>query len=633
MTGYIGINNKAQNIKNVYFGLNNVARKIKKGYIGVNNVAQLWYSSGWTWDVYSVDAGYNPIEGVSDSATPNSAFYVGTSYTLDQNTGMFTVEQTTQIARSSTGATNAVGKYYISLSPLSGTQTGAAVYLITAASYSLLTLRLTITPITSQAYANRGSLMGSIEEDDITAYPINGIQDGYWYVMQFDYMLSYTGTYIDQCVYMSNRPYRLLTLTGSGTLSIEKALKADVWLCGGGATGNKSLSSSGTDTDQGSGGAGAYTQTISNTTIKDLIVQIGSADSNSSISGDLTLNAAGSTGVSGGSGGGGGGRRRAGGTGDGISKRPFNDVFFLYSFCDGGGGGVWRNSGDVCWGGDGGHDGSDGAASINNPTQNLGEHVGKGGHYGGDGGGFGWGTNYIPSTGRDATGYGSGGGGGGYAINSDYSSSGGGGSGYQGVCFIRIPLGGRRALFTNYVQLEYVQSTGAQYIDTGIVPDAYTKVECDFALTEVGSSNVAIFGVAGQFSFRKFNATTFRTNGSDNVNFTNILPDTNQHTVTKTATSTTLTAVGVSDETKTTSAGSCSLTLSIFAQHSGTSSYANNSSIKLYGFRIYDGNTLIKDFVPAKNLNDTVGLYDVLSDTFYVSGSETALVAGPVVNQ
>ena len=289
---------------------------------------------------------------------------------------------------------------------------------------------------------------------------MNGVQGNYWYVLRDIGTVSYSGNYTEQCVYMTNKAYRLLTITGSGTLTLGASSKADIWLCGGGASGDKGSESSGT----GSGGAGAYAQSAANVTIQNLTIQIGTggvgfvdsgsgrlniwtppAGGNSSISGDISLSATGAGMVnikSGGTGGGGGMRRVAGGTGDGLSKLPFSDSYYSYSFCDGGGGGAYRYAGTVYWGGDGGTNGSNGNDSISRPSSaDLGEHIGQGGgQYGGDGGGYGWNSDDHSPNGDNATGYGSGGGGGGYAVNADYETSGGGGSGYQGVCFIRIPL-------------------------------------------------------------------------------------------------------------------------------------------------------------------------------------------------
>lgn len=47
--------------------------------------------------------------------------------------------------------------------------------------------------------------------------------------------IAYSGAYTDQKdVVMSGKTYRLLTLTGSGTLTLPQEITADVWLCAGG---------------------------------------------------------------------------------------------------------------------------------------------------------------------------------------------------------------------------------------------------------------------------------------------------------------------------------------------------------------------------------------------------------------
>ena len=474
MTGYVGINNKAQKIKNVYFGLNNVARKVKKGYIGVNGVAQLWYTSQreWVWDVYAINSGYNPIEGESSSNSGYSAFYAGTSYTLNQSTGEFTVEQTTQIARSSTGATNAVGKYIIDTYSSSGTYTGSTVYLITAASYSWLTgLSLTLTPYTSQYYENRGSLVGSVTDLDVTAYPINGIQNGYWYVLRHDYTLSYTGNYVESLAVVGDVYYRQIEFQSSGTLTLSKTQKANVWICGGGGCGADTHCNGSEYSQPTNGGAGAYAANATNINIKDLIISLGAGGTDSRLtggtttsSGDLRLTAAGGYGggdivESGGRtntegcGGTGSGKGPYGsvGTGDGLSKKPFNDNSMV-SYCDGGGAGsAYRKNGQGRAyggnGGDGGTDGSNGLTTNSNPNPGGHTKVGGigGGLYGGNGGDSSWSSNcYLYIDGENAKGYGSGGGGAAYLADyynpGEYEDDGSGGFGYQGVCFIRIPL-------------------------------------------------------------------------------------------------------------------------------------------------------------------------------------------------
>jgi len=42
---YIGVNNKARQVKKMYIGVNGIAREVKKAYVGVNGVARLIYSA------------------------------------------------------------------------------------------------------------------------------------------------------------------------------------------------------------------------------------------------------------------------------------------------------------------------------------------------------------------------------------------------------------------------------------------------------------------------------------------------------------------------------------------------------------------------------------------------------------
>lgn len=181
---------------------------------------------------------------------------------------------------------------------------------------------------------------------------------------------------------------------------------------------------------------------------------------------------------------------------------------------------------------------------------------------------------------------------------------------------------------SGYTLLSYIKSNGAQYIDTGIVPNANTKVECDFELTRVDTTNRAIFGVLGQYTFRKYSTPTFRTNGGNNIDFSTT-PTTKRYLVTKTPTSCTLKCLqDGTTETKTNTAGSCTLTMSIFAYHSAESTYGANSYINLYSFKVYSSNTLVRHYLPCKNASGVIGLYDIVNNTFSPSATTTAFVPG-----
>lgn len=179
-----------------------------------------------------------------------------------------------------------------------------------------------------------------------------------------------------------------------------------------------------------------------------------------------------------------------------------------------------------------------------------------------------------------------------------------------------------------YTELESIISSGEQYIDTGVVPNANTKAVLTFRLTNPNTSNQAVFGVAGQFSFRWYGGSScFRSNGGNSVDFPKTIDATATHTVVKDALTTTI------DDTYTvnTTAGNVSQTLYLFAQHHATSGAQTLSSIEVFSFQMYNSNVLVRDFVPCRNPSNVVGLYDLVNSVFYPNLGSGTFTAGAVV--
>lgn len=245
--------------------------------------------------------------------------------------------------------------------------------------------------------------------------------------------ITYTGAHTDYgMVTMSDGArYRLLAFTSSGTLSIEQPVNCEVCVVGGGANGAKAREYVG-----GDGGAGAYLKNQSVSAYNGGSVVVGARKGVSSIA-DVSVNA-----VSGKNGGTGAGGNIAG-TGDGISKYPFEDTgYSLWAgkpHCAGGGQGAYEfetSEGDLRGysGGNGGTNGGNGYERGNSQVSDP--SGGVGGSYGGGAGG-----RAAPGNGENATYYGSGAGGGKYYYTSGgYEALGNGGSGYQGIVYIRIPV-------------------------------------------------------------------------------------------------------------------------------------------------------------------------------------------------
>lgn len=251
--------------------------------------------------------------------------------------------------------------------------------------------------------------------------------------------ISYTGAYTDQLdVVMSGKTYRLLTLTGSGTLTIPEEVTADVWMCNGGNSGYGGNL-------YGSGGGGGYLLQKEGITMNgSFVCVIGSgavgnyspyAEPGGSTSFDSATPQTQQKGPNGASGGGGrGGVSSSTGTGKGISTVPFMEsgIFDPHS-AGGGGGGLSDAYSDIAeTGGNGGSNGSNGERG-----QSDYDYAGTGGNKGGGSGGK---SSRFTNAGENATFYGSGGGGGGrYTTSKGSDYYGKSGYGYQGVIYVRIP--------------------------------------------------------------------------------------------------------------------------------------------------------------------------------------------------
>lgn len=277
-----------------------------------------------------------------------------------------------------------------------------------------------------------------------------------------DDIITYTGTMTDQIVLMSNVAYRLLTLTSSGTLTLNKSRKVDVWMVAGGNAGAYG------EYYGGAGGYSGYTQNVTLRANLGIAAVVGAGgkriatrptemSQDTWFGGRSSLEAIGTKAPSsaglkardGGTGGGGGGSSTlpTAGTGNGWSKYPFENQS----------GATLRSTGALVSGTNEPHSGGGAGGEMYDREDDFYAKGGAGGTNGGSGrtrtagtsgaasggakGGGNGGSEAGSGIGGSATFYGSGGGAGSY-----YCSRGGeitrgmGGDGYQGIIYIRIPL-------------------------------------------------------------------------------------------------------------------------------------------------------------------------------------------------
>ena len=184
------------------------------------------------------------------------------------------------------------------------------------------------------------------------------------------------------------------------------------------------------------------------------------------------------------------------------------------------------------------------------------------------------------------------------------------------------------ALPSAYKEVEYIQSSGTQYINTWLYPNPYTKTEAKYQETTYVSYST-LFGTRngsyGRYLFRYStdgNKITVHRSASASSSYqyidTAIWYDHNDHivllnyefyldsTLLKTFTS-------PSDST------AFPYSLYLFALNDKWT--ANDYwYYKLYYFKIYDSGTLVRDFIPVIRKSDNKPwLYDLVNDQFYTN--------------
>lgn len=183
---------------------------------------------------------------------------------------------------------------------------------------------------------------------------------------------------------------------------------------------------------------------------------------------------------------------------------------------------------------------------------------------------------------------------------------------------------------SGYVQLEYIQSSGSQYIDTGFKPNQDTKISItvDFPL----SGTTWLYGgrtSAGSNSlgFLSENGSRYRFDYASSINALTAKP-TGKFTIDSDKNKCYINGELVFTATYTTFASP--VNMYIF-NNNNNSSLSGGSSAKLYNCSIYDNGVSIRNFIPCKNASGTIGLYDSVNNQFYQNAGSGTFIAGPEI--
>ena len=200
-----------------------------------------------------------------------------------------------------------------------------------------------------------------------------------------------------------------------------------------------------------------------------------------------------------------------------------------------------------------------------------------------------------------------------------------------------------------YKEVEYLESTGTQYINTNVKVTPDYTVEVTFVMTQRKATWDTLFGTrsnnTARFTARWANSATGKLGvhrskiktasyeSYDDANATKTMVTDTWHTIKLAKREYTFDGQLRKTFSATTGTTAFSYPIFLFA-------LCNSGSPADYGyFRIKrarmwnDKDELIRDYIPCVDLDGVGGMYDVVNDTFTKSGSSTKFNVGPLIEQ
>lgn len=193
------------------------------------------------------------------------------------------------------------------------------------------------------------------------------------------------------------------------------------------------------------------------------------------------------------------------------------------------------------------------------------------------------------------------------------------------------------SLPSGYTRVEYIESSGTQWVDTSFIPSGENmKIEFDFIYT-AAHTNSSLCGTQAGTSSLTFQITIYGDQTAFYVGTShNLLPKTfinnTRYQLSAHANSGMLTVSLGGTPSSSAYSGNLDKTLSLaLFGNNINGSVSQLASVRLYSCKIYDNNVLVRDFIPCKNASGTVGLWDDVNSQFYQNAGTGTFTAGPVV--
>lgn len=185
------------------------------------------------------------------------------------------------------------------------------------------------------------------------------------------------------------------------------------------------------------------------------------------------------------------------------------------------------------------------------------------------------------------------------------------------------------SLPSGYTRLEYIESTGTQYVNTGVLVSKNLEIKLKFMLTSItnhgivgymqsassGTNRFAVFQYGGAWYLDFGNDTTGRiSGGSFSSNTLYDITVGNRYIKNNETESNIISGSVISNVTNSNS-------ISILCE-------TDCGIGKIYSCQIYDNGTLVRDFIPCQKPDGAIGLWDDVNSVFYGNAGAGSFIAG-----
>jgi hypothetical protein len=196
------------------------------------------------------------------------------------------------------------------------------------------------------------------------------------------------------------------------------------------------------------------------------------------------------------------------------------------------------------------------------------------------------------------------------------------------------------SLPSGYTAVDYIESSGTQYIDTGVNADYKLSLLCELAILSIGAAGAINSDTTLRHHFNNANNQGLRYyyKSISTTNQVQLFPlgqeDTNKH---KYFIDIYNSKVQVDNEEiiNLTERAEYDTLLNywICKRNSDRSDLQSGMSMKVYSFKMYKENILVREFIPCyRNSDNEVGLYDLVNGVFYENQGTGDFTYGSVTN-